>query len=58
MKRIIKFFILYIEIALLFLLIGYYYNEPLSKYTRNQVIQMKLITLFTKYNLKPEGLES
>jgi hypothetical protein len=46
------------EIVLIFLLIGYYYYEPLSKYTKNQVIQMKLITLFTKYNLKPEGLES
>ena len=58
MKRIIKIFILTFEIVLFVLLLGYYYNEPLTKYTTKQVRQMKLITLFTKYNVKPEGLES
>jgi len=35
-----------------------YENDGVTKYTTKQVRQMKLITLFTKYNVKPEGLES
>jgi F0F1-type ATP synthase membrane subunit b/b' len=58
MKRIIKFFILTIELVIFFLLLGYHYYDPLTKFTKEQVKQMKLITLYTKYNIKPEGLEN
>lgn len=58
MKQIIKIVILTIEIIFVVLLLSYHYQEPLTKYAKDQVRQMKLITIFTKYNLKPEGLES
>ena len=58
MKQIIKIVILTIEIIFVALLLSYHYQEPLTKYAKNQVIQMKLKMIIMKYNLKPEGLES
>ena len=58
MKQIIKIVILTVEIIFVAVLLSYYYQEPLTKYARYQVRQMKLIMLFMKYDLKPEGLES
>jgi len=58
MKQIIKIVILTIEIIFVALLLSYHYQEPLTKYARNQAIQMKLKMIIMKYNLKPEGLES
>ncbi len=58
MKQIIKIVILTIEIIFVAILLSYHYQKPLTKYARNQVIQMKLKMIIMKYNLKPEGLES
>ena len=58
MKQIIKIFILTIEIIFFVLLLSYHYQEPLTKYAKNQVIQMKMEMIIMRYNLKPEGLES